>query len=546
MSVSHGPLVGDVDDQSAVVWARSHRAGVVVFRWWADDAPSVPHEVRIDADPTRDHTARAVLTGLTANRAHTVEVDGPTGPLRARFRTLADAHRPPLTLLFGSCIGGQGFGRPLGGEWTIFRTMAEHDDAALFLMLGDGIYADDAIPLQGNPHQPGAAYHPGAERPCTDLPSLHARYRHHLEDPAWSTFLRAQAVWAIWDDHEVTDDWGPAFAAESCGVEFEAAAKAAFYDYWPIRPQSPPRIHRSVRHGELAELFFLDVRSHRARHALPDPVTAARRGPGRDGPAMSTLLGAAQRAWIADAVAASSATWKLVVCSVPVSWPTGTGENGMGPDGWSDPGAAEELEGLARRWAEAGVTNLVFLTGDTHHPSSLRYTPPRLPTLPDGRPFVFHELAAGPLAALPLPPAARPDSPALGPEVLFAEGTMNGGLHCFGRLDLTRRGLRFQVIDAWGLVRHRLELPSLITVRGKALDAASGAVVECDDGAVLYLGGMDCWPGPVFGQRVVVSGHLVVAKLAPDPVVGADGGISHGMFGSSTVLHDPRWRLEGS
>ena len=43
-----------------------------------------------------------------------------------------------------------------------------------------------------------------------------------------------------------------------------------------------------------------------------------------------TMLGAEQLAWLEQALAASDATWKVIVCSVPLSIPTGsvTGSTG--------------------------------------------------------------------------------------------------------------------------------------------------------------------------------------------------------------------------
>jgi hypothetical protein len=81
-----------------------------------------------------------------------------------------------------------------------------------------------------------------------------------------------------------------------------------------------------------------------------------------------------------------------------------------------------------------------------------------------------------------------------------------------------------------------------LVVVGKAADAASGAIVQADDGRVLYIGGLDAWPTGLLGKRVEVRGRLERRKLAPDPTPGPDGAQRHGMVGHSDVLVDARWR----
>lgn len=82
-----------------------------------------------------------------------------------------------------------------------------------------------------------------------------------------------------------------------------------------------------------------------------------------------------------------------------------------------------------------------------------------------------------------------------------------------------------------------------VVVVGKAADAASGAVVQTDDGRVLYVGGLDAWPDALLGKRVEVRGSLARRKLAPDPTPGPGGEQRHGMVGESEVIDGARWRV---
>ena len=79
-------------------------------------------------------------------------------------------------------------------------------------------------------------------------------------------------------------------------------------------------------------------------------------------------------------------------------------------------------------------------------------------------------------------------------------------------------------------------------VVGVAKNAKSGAIVD-RDGTVYYVAGLMQWPDKLHGKRVEVTGTVAKAKLAPDPVVGADGAVSAGMKGMSTVINDAKYRL---
>jgi len=88
------------------------------------------------------------------------------------------------------------------------------------------------------------------------------------------------------------------------------------------------------------------------------------------------------------------------------------------------------------------------------------------------------------------------------------------------------------------------QLGQTVTLSGTARDAAMGAVVRTSQGTV-YVLGVESWPDDVQGKTVTVTGTLQRRKLAPDPVVGADGGVSHGAAGSQVVVEDARWSLAG-
>jgi alkaline phosphatase D len=213
------------------------------------------------------------------------------------------------------------------------------------------------------------------------------------------------------------------------------AGRRAFLDYFPIvpPPEEPGRLYRRFRWGALLEVFILDTRQYRSPNTEPD-------GPGK------TMLGATQRRWLVESVAASDAVWKVVVSSVPLSVPTG----GRIHDSWSNAGPrgapqehgtgfAVERDGILRILRQRGVKNLVVLASDVHHAELIRHHP-----TPE---WSFHEFIAGPLSADPGSP--RPLDAALTPRSLWSLG----GTANFGHVEIDATGLQVRVVDALGQTR---------------------------------------------------------------------------------------------
>lgn len=70
---------------------------------------------------------------------------------------------------------------------------------------------------------------------------------------------------------------------------------------------------------------------------------------------------------------------------------------------------------------------------------------------------------------------------------------------------------------------------------GRAENAKGGAVLLLDDGAVVYLLGLESWPDPLHRKRVEASGRFGRKKLFPDPApAGAEQ--TQGAFGDQLVL----------
>jgi alkaline phosphatase D len=406
--------VGEVTDTSAVAWVRGIAAGEVSLEYAAAGGPATRAALSVGSGS--DLTGKLRLAGLTPSTRYTYRAVNAGASGEGTFTTAP----PPdvaerVRLVWGGDLGGNGHCRRRGSVYRIFHAMAA-SRPQFFLFTGDTVYADHVCTV------PDAA--PGAEFAARTLDEFRARHRHERLDPALSAFLADTPVYAIWDDHEVRNDFaGPHEPLMPVG-------RQAFLDYWPILPpdEEPGRLYRSTRWGRLLEVFILDTRQYRSANTEPD-------GPGK------TMLGPAQRRWLTRRVAASDAVWKVVVSTVPLSVPTGR----RGRDSWTNAsvlgvpdeagtGFAVERDAILRDLRERGVRNLVVLAADVHHAEVIRHHP--------APGFVVHEFIAGPLSAFN--GISRPLDQGLRPLSLFARG----GVYNFGELTVEPGALTVRIIDA--------------------------------------------------------------------------------------------------
>ncbi len=410
--------VTEVRPTAAILWLRAARAGEVAVEVSA--AGAAPRRLTRAAVASDDLVVQVPLDGLVPATRYRYAVSQGGERVEGEFATAPPATDPArVAFVWSGDLGGGGFCRLVDGGYRIFRAMARRP-VDFFLFNGDTIYADVRC------NRPGVVA--GGDFVATTLEQFRARHRYNREDPAVQEFLRRTPVYAIWDDHEVRND----FAGTTDPLM--PVGRQAFLEYWPVVAggQDPHRLYRRVRWGRLLELFILDTRQYRSDDRELD-------GPGK------TMLGAAQRAWLLDAVPASSATWKLVVTSIPLSVPTGRAER---RDSWTDAnvfglapesggtGFVIERDAILDAFRARGVKNLVFLTADVHHAEVIRHQPE------PG--WAFWEFIAGPLSATTGRP--RPLDMRLGSRTLFGQG----GVYNFGEITLEPAGLTVRIIDEQG------------------------------------------------------------------------------------------------
>jgi alkaline phosphatase D len=164
------------------------------------------------------------------------------------------------------------------------------------------------------------------------------------------------------------------------------------------------------------------------------------------------MLGADQLQWLLKGITASTATWKVIVTSVPLSVPKGGGPPVPGYDGWAGgadgTGFERERQVLVDAILEKPVANVVFIGGDIHWVQGNVYDPNQ-----DGV-MDFHEFISGPLSAYSGRLTAP--SPALHPTTLVNEG----GYDNFGLVRVTKEAFEVSIIDLGGKTRFFYRVPA--------------------------------------------------------------------------------------
>jgi alkaline phosphatase D len=282
------------------------------------------------AQPEYGHSVHIDVRGLRPGREYfyrfrSGEHLSPTG----RTRTAPDPASSParLRFAFASC---QAYG---DGYYTAYRHLAAEDIDVLFF-LGDYIYETAINSVGGNRHDAKLALPDVFELATDTLDLYRMRYALHRTDPDLQA-AHAAVPWVLtWDDHEVQDNYaGAASRFPVPTADFLVQRANAYRAYWenqPLRrPQRPSgagaRLYRRLRFGDLAEAHVLDTRQYRSDQACGDGLRA---GCGERDDPDRTILGAAQRDWLLNGLAAAGTRWNIVAQQVMMAecstWTSGT------------------------------------------------------------------------------------------------------------------------------------------------------------------------------------------------------------------------------
>jgi alkaline phosphatase D len=324
-----GVQAGMASPSAILLWTLVADGEAKTLRVWRDASETeivLVHEAPIDAAATSGfvHAAVGELAPATTYR---YAFFGPAARSAiGTFRT-AFADDMELRLRFGAtaCTGSVNPSvRMMQSPYPALTRMAEQE-LDLFVHLGDMTYNDSARTTE----------------------EFRESWAATLSEPGFRDLMSATSYYAVWDDHEVSDNWD----AETFDPEVRATAFDAFFETLAIERGPSDRIWRSHRWGRTAEFFALDLRSERRPSTL---------GTGRE-----ELVSPEQLAWLKDSLLASPAHFKIVLTSVNITGMNGWWDSALSfRDRWE--GFAAQREELLSFIDDNAISNVWFLAGDIH------------------------------------------------------------------------------------------------------------------------------------------------------------------------------------
>ncbi|MFM1822563.1 MAG: Alkaline phosphatase precursor [Planctomycetota bacterium] len=340
-----GPMVGHVGSREARLWLRPAPDATRACRWRCRvtetgeraDGQGAPIEAEAAPDPDHDWTVVLDLVGLRPATGYRAELE-PIGladaavaaaRMEATFATAPETNAARVVLGLGSCAPS--VPDPI---WT----QVVDEGCEGFVLLGDTPYIDD-----------------------DRLAVAREKHRAFLVQPEIARMIRSMPVWGTWDDHDFgrNDGHGDFPGKHVARLAFtEYRANATFGQDRDGRPQrdrfgEARGIHTSFRRGPV-EVFLLD------------PRWFSRTAPSWADSAQPTCLGAAQWAWLREALRASTATFKLLATGMI----------------WDDKGNPEkddwhtyrhERDAILDLVRDERIAGVVLIGGDIHVSRALRY-----------------------------------------------------------------------------------------------------------------------------------------------------------------------------
>jgi alkaline phosphatase D len=367
----HGVASGDPLPDSVLLWTRwtppvagpggdpPGGGATVAVDWVLARDPGLGDVVArgsAAAGPEHDHTVTVDVTGLEPATVYWYRFsagDHASGTGRTRTAPAPGAPVDHLRLGLVSCASFS------AGWFHAYRNLARRD-LDLVVHVGDYLYENGRHSHRGpRRHPPGRAVTVAGYR------TRHALYK---TDPDLQALHARHPMVAVWDDHELAGGAWRDGAHEHVDrldgpwADRRAAAVQAYREWMPLRrpdPSDPDRIHRLLRWGDLADLAMLDTR-------LAGREQPVGRGKGvmvRVSERTRSILGAEQRRWLEEEMAASTARWRLLGNQVVLAPTPLVGGRLLNPGQWD--GYPAERDWLYRVLAGAGG-NTAVLSGDIH------------------------------------------------------------------------------------------------------------------------------------------------------------------------------------
>src|SRR5262245_24255145 len=411
--ITHGVQSGDVSADAGIVWARADRPSRMLMEIATSDSfRNIRSAAFAEALPETDLTAKAMIEGLPPGqdifyRIRFEDLSFPivSEPQIGHFRTAPSDRRSVSFVWSGDTAGGGwGIDESRGGIRTYATMLKDRPD--FFIHCGDHIYADCPIPSEQKLPNGEVWKNVVTEeksKVARTLTEFRGNYKYNLLDRNLRAFNAEIPLLALWDDHEVTNDWCP---GEVLGRESHASrnilalaarGRRAFHEFMPMRTHA---IYRKIAYGPLLDVFLLDMRSYR--------------GVLREDGSATPILGRTQTSWLKRELMNSQATWKVIAADLPIGVVSG---DAIGQGDGAPRGREIEIADLLTFIRHVGIRNTVWLTADMHY-TAAQYYDPNAAVFQDFEPF--WEFISGPIHAGTWRPQALDNT--FGPRAVFQKG----------------------------------------------------------------------------------------------------------------------------
>jgi len=370
----HGVASGDPLPDGFIIWTR-------VTQRRSNPTPTVPVSWVVATDAALTNVVASGDTLATKDADYTVKVDvrglaaGSTyyygfnalgrNSVVARSKTAPTAGVSQLKFAVVSCANYE------WGYFSGYRKIAKRNDLDALIHTGDYIYEyPDNDHYSSKKIRDERVVFPSGE--TVTLDDYRARYATYHLDPNLQRAHRKLPFITIWDDHEFANNAWKGGAGnhqpneEGKWAARKAAAKQAYFEWMPIRPQNG-NINRTLSYGPLMDLILVDTRIQGREKQVDDVNSPELDDPNR------TMLGENQKTWLKEELTASTATWKILGNQVVFSeFNIGFAAAGLGGDYlesqfldiWD--GYPAERHELVKFIDNNRISNTVFLTGDVH------------------------------------------------------------------------------------------------------------------------------------------------------------------------------------
>ncbi len=351
----HGVSSGDATSDKVIIWTRittDEPSANVQWRIAKDSLfTNIVDQGEFVTSPARDYTVKIDVQDLDQDTWYFYEFEDEQGrrSKRGRTKTLPTSEVNNFRAAVVSCASYP------HGFFNVYDRLSERNDINAIIHLGDYIYEYGL-----NEYGSNSLRVPNPENTIVSLSDYRTRYSQYHLDTMLQNLHQQYPFYNVWDDHEFANNsWRDGAENHDPSRQGDwntrkSSALQAYLEWVPIReidPDNKFKIYRSIKIGELAEVFFLDTR------IIERDLETDTDGPNK------RLIGEVQMDWLQQGLKNSTAKWKVIAQQVMMG-PLLIFGIIANPDQWD--GYSFERVRLFDFINNNDIDNIVVLTGDIH------------------------------------------------------------------------------------------------------------------------------------------------------------------------------------